>query len=71
MEFNPHPIKQITEVLFSCKKNSPIHPQLIFNGSAVVKVNEQKYLRLTLEPGLSFEKHISEKAKKNIFRNLP
>ena len=69
MEFNSDPIKQATEVLFSCKKNSVNHPQLIFNLSAVVKVNEQKHLGLTLEPGLSFEKHLSEKiikAKKNI-----
>ena len=69
IEFNPDPIKQATEVLFSCKKNSVSHPQLYFNGSAVVKVNDQKHLGLTLEPGLSFEKHLSEKiikAKKNI-----
>ena len=69
MEFNPDPIKQATEVLFSCKKNSANHPHLIFNGTAVVKVNEQKHLGLILEPGLSFEKHLSEKiikAKKNV-----
>ena len=69
MEFNPDPIKQATEVLFSCKKKSVNHQQLNFNGIAVVKVNEQKHLGLTLEPGLSFEKHLSEKiikAKKNI-----
>ena len=68
MEFNPDPTKQATEILFSCKKKSVNHPQLIFNGSAVVQV-KQKHLGLTLEPGLSFEKHISEKiikAKKNI-----
>ena len=68
MEFNPAPTKQATEILFSCKKSAN-HPQLIFNGSAVVQVNEQTHLGLTLEPGLSFEKHISEKiikAKKNI-----
>ena len=28
MEFNPDPTKQATEVFFSCKKVSPIHPQL-------------------------------------------
>ena len=50
MEFNPDPIKQATEVLFSCKKNSVNHPQLNFNESAVAKVNEQKQLGLTLEP---------------------
>ena len=43
MEFNPDPTKQATEVLFSCKKVSSNHPQLIFNGTAVVKVNEQKH----------------------------
>ena len=43
MEFNPDPTKQANEILFSCKKSSPNHPQLIFNGSAVVKVNEQKH----------------------------
>ena len=69
MEFNPDPTKQVTEVLFSCKKVSSNHPQLIFNGTAVVKVNEQKHLSLILQPGLSFEKHLNEKiikAKKNI-----
>ena len=44
MEFNPDPIKQATEVLFSCKKSSPNHPKLIFNGTDVAKVNEQKHL---------------------------
>ena len=69
MEFNPDPTKQATEVLFSCKKVSPNHPQLRFNGTDVVKVNEQKHLGLILQPGLSFEKHLNEKiikVKKNI-----
>ena len=43
MKFNPDPTKQATEVLFSCKEVSPNHPQLIFNGTDVVKVNEQKH----------------------------
>ena len=69
MEFNPDPIKQATEVLFSCKKSSPNHPQLIFNGIAVAKVNDQKHLGLILDSRLSFEKHLNEKiikAKKNV-----
>ena len=37
MEFNPDATKQATEVLFSCKKVSPSHPQLIFNGNVVKK----------------------------------
>ena len=31
MEFNPDPIKQATEVLFSCKKSSPNHPHGLLN----------------------------------------
>ena len=77
MEFNPDPTKQATEVLFSCKKSSQNHPQLIFNGIDVAKVNDQKHLGLILDSRLSFEKHINEKiikAKKmleylNSFRN--
>ena len=57
MEFNPDPTKQATEVLFSCKKVCPNHPQLIFNGSVVKKVNEQKHLGLILDSGLPFKKH--------------
>ena len=69
MEFNPDPTKQATEVLFSCKKVCPNHPQLIFNGTVVKKVNEQKHLGLILDSGLSFKKHLDEKiikAKKYI-----
>ena len=61
MEFNPDPTKQATEVLFSCKKVVPNHPQLFFNGTVVKKVNEQKHLGLILDSGLSFKKHLDEK----------
>ena len=78
MEFNPDPTKQANEVLFSCKKSSPNHPQLIFNGIVVSKVNDQKHLSLIHDSRLSFEKHINGKiikAKKlleylNTFRNF-
>ena len=79
MEFNSDPTMHATEILFSCKKSSPNHPQLIFDGTAVVNVSEHKHLGLILEPGLSFEKHFSErisKAKKRmlvylkLFRNF-
>ena len=69
MEFNPDPTKQATEVLFSCKKSSPNHPQLIFNGIAVAKSNDQKHLGLILDSRLTFDKHLNEKiikAKKNV-----
>ena len=29
LEFNPDPTKQIIEVLFSCQKSSPNHPQIM------------------------------------------
>ena len=69
LEFNPDPTKQASEVLFSCKKSTPYHPQLTFNRSAVTKVNEQKHLGLVLNSDLSFGKHLNEKiikAKKNL-----
>ena len=69
LEFNPDPTKQATEVLFSCKIFSPNHPHLIFNGTVVAKMNEQKHLGLILDSKLSFEKHLNEKmikAKKNL-----
>ena len=47
LEFNPDPLKQATEVLFSCKNNVQNHPQIIFNGTVVTKVKEQKHLGLT------------------------
>ena len=69
LEFNPDPTKQATEVLFSCKISTPYPPQLTFNGTVVAKMKEQKHLGLTLNSGLSFEKHLNEKiikAKKNL-----
>ena len=64
IEFNPYPSKQATELLFSCKKNSPNHPSLFFNGTVVPKVNEQKHLGLTLDSKLSCERHLNEKIMK-------
>ena len=55
MQFNPDRNKQATKV--SSKKSSPNHPQLIFNGTAVTKVNEQKHLGLILDSTLSFDEH--------------
>ena len=69
LEFNPDPTKQANEVLFSCKKSTPYHPQLTFNRSVVTKVNEQKHLGLVLNSDLSFGKLVNQKiikAKKNL-----
>ena len=69
MEFNPDPSKQANEVLFSCKKVSPTHPDLMFNRPIVSKVCEHKHLGLILESDLSIDKHLNKrmiKAKKNV-----
>ena len=69
MKFNPDLNKQATELLFSCKKNSPNYPSPFFDESVVSKVKEQKHLGLTLDSKLSFERRVNEKiikAKKGI-----
>ena len=69
LEFNPDSTKQFTQVLFSCKKSSPNHPQIMFSGTVVATMNDQKHLGLILDFSLSFKKHLNEniiKAKKNI-----
>ena len=35
MSFNPDPLKQAQEVIFSRKRNKPHHPDIIFNGNPV------------------------------------
>ena len=54
LEFNSDPTKLATEVLFSCKKSSSSHPQIMFNGTVVAKMNDQKHLGLILDSSLSF-----------------
>ena len=80
MEFNPDITKQATELIFSCKKASPLHPPLIFNDTDVRKVDEHKHLGLVLDSRLSFRKHLTEKIKmakmnlgiiKNLSKFLP
>ena len=69
MEFNPDPTKQANEIIFSCKNMKPNHPLLLFNESALTKMNEQKHLGLSLESDLFFDKNLNEKmikSQKNI-----
>ena len=61
LEFNPDPTKQATEVLFSCKTPSPNHPQIMFNGTVVAKMNEQNHLGVTLDSTLSFKNILMKK----------
>jgi len=64
MEFNPDPNKQAKEVLFSQKVKKIKHPPLIFNGVPVAEAEDQKHLGLTLDPKLTFCKHLHEKITK-------
>ena len=38
MSFNPDPLKQAQEVIFSRKRNKPHHPDIIFNGNPVKNI---------------------------------
>ena len=64
MEFNPDPLKQATEIIFSSKIKKPTHPPLFFNGIEVASTPEQKHLGLILTPNLSFSNHLDAKIKK-------
>ena len=55
------PLSKQQKFSFLAKKVSPNHSQLIFNGTVVKKVNEQKHLGLILDSGLSFKKHLDVK----------
>ena len=61
MVFNPDLSKQAVEVIFSVKRNKPIHPPLSFNDIPVARETNTKHLGLFLDERLSFTKHIKEK----------
>ena len=44
MQFNPDRNKQAIQVIFSQKRDTPVHPPLFFNGSEVVIKTEHKHL---------------------------
>ena len=65
MQFNPDKNK----VIFSQKKNTPVHPSLFFNGSEVVIKAEHRHLGMILDSKLTFLSHIKEtivKARRGI-----
>ena len=64
MSFNPDPTKAAEEILFSCKRASPVHPPIYFNNIEVKRVNDHKHLGLVLDSRLSFANHIKEKIGK-------
>ena len=64
MSFNPDVNKQAQEVIISWKTKSNIHPPLVFNNNIVSQANSQKYLGITLDFKLTFEKHLLNLFKK-------
>ena len=61
MVFNPDPIKQAQEVIFSRKSHSPKHPDLYFNSLVVKNVKTKKHLGLKLDEKLNFKEHLEDK----------
>ena len=60
MQFNPDVAKQAIQIIFSQKRDKPIHPPFYFNESEVVSKQEQK-LFLILDSNLNFQSHVREK----------
>ena len=64
MVFNPNITKQAIEVIFSVKKNKPVHPELTFNGVPVAREDHTQHLGVHLDSRLNFSKHITEAIRK-------
>ena len=68
MSFNPDPLNQAQEFIFSRKRNKPDHPDIIFNGNPVKKCSSQKHLGMFLDK-LDFDEYIKgvfDKTSKSI-----
>ena len=59
MSFNPDPLKQTQEVLFSNKVTKINHSDVIFNRNTVQKSANQKHPGLILDEKLTFNNHIT------------
>ena len=59
MSFNPDPLKQAQEVIFSRKRNKPHHPDIIFNGNPVKKSSYQRHLGMFLDSKLDFDEQLN------------
>ena len=69
MQFNPDKNKQAIQVIFSQKRDTPVHPPLFFNWSEIVIKTEHKHLDMISDSKLTFSSHIKEaivKARRGI-----
>ena len=58
MNFNPDPIKQAHEVIFSCRKKERCHPPLVFNNTNISQSSSQKHLGVILDSKLIIDEHL-------------
>ena len=58
MSFNPDPLKQSQEVIFSREMTKTNHPTLVFNENPVHQVALHKHLGMYLDCKLNFEEHL-------------
>ena len=66
MQFNAD---KTEEVIFSCKRNKPIHPGLQLGDEVIASKLEHKHLGVILDSNLNFKSHIREailKARRGI-----
>ena len=69
MSFNPEPLKQAVQLIFSLKRVRLDHPEIYFNDIQVSSVDEHKHLGIILHKKLTFSSHIKKllgKANKGI-----
>ena len=60
MQFNPDKNKQAIQVIFSQKRDTPVHPPLFFNGSEVMIETQHKHLGMILDSKLALLSHIKK-----------
>ena len=64
MSFNPDPIKQAQEIIFSRKNSKRNHPSLTFNNNIVNLTTKHKHLGMIFDSKLSFDEHLKSTLKK-------
>ena len=63
MSFNPDPIKQAQEIIFSRKTSKKNHPGLMFNNNIVNLTTNHKHLGMIFDSMLSFGDHVKSVLK--------
>ena len=65
ISFNRDPQKQAVELLFSKKKIKADHPEIFFDKTPVMNVEEHKNLGIILDSKLTFSAHIKSAISKS------